>query len=166
MVEPTGNLGPEQQAQGWVGQERPKGPSSLLLAEGGISLHRERKRLGNARSQCHACQVRRELQAWKGSLGRGEEERQRLGVPLPPCNGNSGTESPYKVAGNSDLGNASSCPVRGWHPGGRGGIPAGSQGQAWGDVLLLSLVAVPRVGKVSWRRPLSYASGWLCLESF
>lgn len=62
VVEPTGKLVPEQRAQGWVGQEGRKGPSALLLPEGGISHHRERKRLGNAGSQRHACQMRRELQ--------------------------------------------------------------------------------------------------------
>lgn len=71
VAEPTGRLAPEQRAQGWVGQARPKGPSALLLTEGGISHHRERKRLGNACSLRHAFQMRRERQVWKGSLGLG-----------------------------------------------------------------------------------------------
>lgn len=117
VAEPAGKLVPKQEGPGWVGQERPKGPSALLPTEGGLSHHRERKRLGNACSPRHAFQVRRELQVWKGPLGLGWGGAGDTASPASSMQWKQmkrGKVVTRLSPGNSDLGNASSCPVRGW----------------------------------------------------
>lgn len=118
VVEPTGELAPEQRApQAWAGQERPKGPGALLT--GDISHHRNSKRPGKP------CSVRCRYERGVPGCGVGDGDRgSSLPVQLeqwclsPLRRGGLARWRQGSVVETQTSGTASFCPVRGWHRGG------------------------------------------------